>query len=221
MVLGILTAIAACPAIIGTTEAIRQGQRTNAKEKHRGLKSNLFISCSTDTPAGNEVNGSTVVLRNGKVYIATASPDRPEGCNKDHPFAGYFLPYPEQNWGRKGEGLVSTISDEPPQLNWIYVDSDTYEVKYGTRVVSEPHLIGPWDCTRIDKRITLEDWEGFMAVREESGLWALYFDREDNGLANKVSPEKRILEVLLIRRERKQVKPEPDVPKSEAAGSEK
>ncbi len=67
MVLGILTAIAACPAIIGTTEAIRQGQRTNAKEKHRGLKSNLFVSCSTDTRAGSEVNGSAVVLRDGKV----------------------------------------------------------------------------------------------------------------------------------------------------------
>jgi hypothetical protein len=30
MVLGIITAIAACPAIVGTTEAVRQGQRKNA-----------------------------------------------------------------------------------------------------------------------------------------------------------------------------------------------
>jgi hypothetical protein len=67
MVLGILTAIAACPAIVGTTEAIRQGQRKNAKEVHRGQKSNLFVSCSTGTQAGKEVNGSAVVLRNGKV----------------------------------------------------------------------------------------------------------------------------------------------------------
>jgi hypothetical protein len=148
-------------------------------------------------------------LRIIQLYIATPSPDHPEGRNEDHLFAGYFLPYPEQNWGRKGEGLVSTISDEPPQLNWIYVNSDTYEVKYGTRVVSEPHLIGPWDCTRIDKRLTLESWEGFMAVREGPGLWALYFDREDDGLSDKVSPEKRILEVVLTRRERKQAKPEP------------
>jgi hypothetical protein len=67
MVLGILTAIAACPAIIGTTEAVRQGQRKNSKEAHRGQKSNLFVSCSTGTRVGKEVNGSAVVLRNGKV----------------------------------------------------------------------------------------------------------------------------------------------------------
>jgi len=67
MVLGLLTAIAACPAIVGTTEAIRQGQRKNSKEIHRGQKSNLFVSCATDTRAGKEVNGSAIVLRNSKV----------------------------------------------------------------------------------------------------------------------------------------------------------
>lgn len=67
MVLGIITSIAACPAIIGTTEAVRQGQRTNAREKHRGLKSNLFVSCSTTTRSGREVNGSEIVLQNNKV----------------------------------------------------------------------------------------------------------------------------------------------------------
>jgi len=172
------------------------------------LKSNLFVSCATDTRAGKEVNGSAIVLRNSKLYIATPSLDHPEGCDEDHLFAGYFLPYPEQDWGRQGEGLVSTITDEPPQLNWIYVNSDTYEVKYGTRVVSEPHLVGPWDCTRIDKRITLESWEGFMAVRETPGSWALYFDREDDGLNGRILPEKRTLEIVLTRRERRQTKPE-------------
>jgi hypothetical protein len=103
---------------------------------------------------------------------------------------------------------VSTITDEPPQLNWIYVNSDTYEVKYGTRVVSEPHLVGPWDCTRMDKRITLEGWEGFMAVREAPGLWALYFDREDDRLKGKILPEMRVLEIVSNRTERKQTKPE-------------
>jgi hypothetical protein len=47
-----------------------------------------------------------------------------------------------------------------------------------------------------------------MAVRESPGLWALYFDREDNGLNGKVPPEKRVLEIVLTRRERKQSKPE-------------
>lgn len=121
-----------------------------------------------------------------------------------HPFAGYFLPYPERNWGRKGEGMVSTICDEPPQLNWIYVDEETYEVKYGLRTDSEDHLVGPWDCTPIEKRITLEGWEGFMAVEVE-GSWALYFDRDDNGLQEKIF-EGRILEVELTRKERRKYK---------------
>ena len=70
------------------------------------------------------------------------------------------------------------------------MDQETYEVKYGLRVESEHHLAGPWDCTRIDKRITLEGWEGFMAVEEDEGSWALYFDRDDNGLAGKRSKER-------------------------------
>lgn len=67
MVLGIITAIAACPAIIGTTEAVRQGQRKNAKEQHRGLKSNLVVSCFSTSRGSSEINGGAVVLRNNKV----------------------------------------------------------------------------------------------------------------------------------------------------------
>lgn len=181
MVLGILTAIAACPAIIGTTEAVRQGQHKNAKEKHRGVKSNLVVTCtSRSSRATSEINGGTVVLRDKKVRltlpkvvlgtelyvqlfiaVAPASAEDTSAQEKsyEHPFAGYFLPFPDQNWGRMGEGFVSTISDDPPQLNWIYVDQDTYEIKYGNRVEAEPHHVGPWDCTRIDRRVTLEGWE--------------------------------------------------------------
>ena len=67
MVFGILTAIAACPAIIGTTEAVRQGQRQSAKEKHRGVKTNLFVNCAGTSRAEKEVDGCQVVLSDGKV----------------------------------------------------------------------------------------------------------------------------------------------------------
>jgi hypothetical protein len=67
MVLGILTAIAACPAIIGTTEAVRQGQRQNAREKHRGLKTNLSVVCSRATKGGREIDGCEIVLSENKV----------------------------------------------------------------------------------------------------------------------------------------------------------
>jgi hypothetical protein len=50
--------------------------------------------------------------------------------------------------------------------------------------------------------MTLEGWEGFMAVKEAPKVWALYFDIDDDGLRTKVSG-KRILEVELTRKERR------------------
>jgi hypothetical protein len=68
MVLGIITAIAACPAIVGTAEAVRQGQHKSAKEKHRGAKTNLVVSCTN-----SEIDGRPVVLRDGRVRILHSS----------------------------------------------------------------------------------------------------------------------------------------------------
>lgn len=123
-----------------------------------------------------------------------------------YPFSGYYLPYPDANY----EGLVSTIADDPPQLNWIYVDRDTYEVKYGLRVDAQDHLTGPFDCSKQDRRLIFQGWEGFAAVEETPGVWALYFDADDDGLRAKVPSGMRILEVELVRREKKMPKPEPD-----------
>lgn len=76
MDLGLLTAIAACPAIVGTTEAVRQGQKKNAKEKHRGQKSNLIVNCSSKSSKKAQIDGGLVVLRNNKVrlYLAESRP---------------------------------------------------------------------------------------------------------------------------------------------------
>jgi hypothetical protein len=75
--------------------------------------------------------------------------------------------------------------------------------------MSEDHLVGPWDVTRRDRRLTLEGWEGFMAVQVGQGLWALYFDRDDDGLKSKVF-KKRILEIELTRKERRKMKGDED-----------
>lgn len=50
-----------------------------------------------------------------------------------------------------------------------------------------------------------EGWEGFLAVEEKAGTWALYFDREDDGLKGKVF-KKRTVEVELSKKEMKQTK---------------
>lgn len=67
MVLGILTAVGACPAIVGTTEAVQQGQKQNARERKRGEKTNLTVLCSGATERGKEINGCEVVLSDNKV----------------------------------------------------------------------------------------------------------------------------------------------------------
>lgn len=68
---------------------------------------------------------------------------------------------------------------------------------------AEGNIVGPWNCTPIDKRLTFEGWEGFTVVEEVRGSnrWALYYDIKDDGLEGKVGLDKRIMEVELTRKE--------------------
>ncbi|KAI2633118.1 hypothetical protein GGS26DRAFT_590713 [Hypomontagnella submonticulosa] len=209
MAVPMLLALTIAPALLGTQEAIRQSQSKNKREEHRARRCNLFVSCVKQSIRSRDISGKLVVLKDNKLYITTGTPSedgQPTTTGSGYPFSGYYLPYPEKSY----EGLVSTISDDPPMLNWIYVDKDTYEVKYGVRADAQPHITGPFDCTRQDRRMTLEGWEGFVAVEEFPGIWALYFDRDDDGLVTKVPMGTRVLEVELTRREKKERKPEPD-----------
>jgi len=103
----------------------------------------------------------------------------------------------------KYEGLVTTITDIAPIMNWVYIDKDTYEVKYGVRADAQPNLTGPFDCTRQDRRLTFDGWEGFCVVEEAPMHWALYFDKDDDGLHSKLKPGTRVLEIELVRREKR------------------
>lgn len=71
MVLGLISAIAACPAIVGTTEAVRHGQRANARERHRGEKCNLVVELPIKNAYSSLLDGALVVLKNGKVGWGT------------------------------------------------------------------------------------------------------------------------------------------------------
>ena len=86
-------------------------------------------------------------------------------------------------------------------LNWIYIDSSTYEVKYGVRAEADKHITGPMGIMTLpdgEMRLICMGWEGFSAVEEEEDNWALYFDKENNNLREKVRG-KSITEVELIR----------------------
>ena len=67
MVLGLLSAVAAVPAIIGTTEAVKQGQRSNAREQHRGRKSNMVVTLPTRNRFSEKFDNALIVLKDGKV----------------------------------------------------------------------------------------------------------------------------------------------------------
>ncbi|KAF2139212.1 uncharacterized protein K452DRAFT_352515 [Aplosporella prunicola CBS 121167] len=205
MSLSMLLALTACPAMLGTQEAIHQGQAKNRREEHRARRCNLIVTCVKVSHRASQLNGKFIALKNAKLYISNGGED-------EHFFHGYYLPYPDTKY----EGLVSTITSVAPILNWIYIDKDTYEVKYGVRDSAQPHLTGPFDCTRQDRRLTFEEWEGFVAVEEQPGQWALYFDRDDNGLRGKIQPGKKSLEVTLKRIERKKTKEDAEKEREQA-----
>jgi hypothetical protein len=196
MVLSMLIAIIAAPGLLGSQEAIRQSQSQEKREEHRARRCNLIATCVKSSVRSRELDGRMVVLRNGKLYIDTGTED---GAPLGHPYTGYYLPYPDS----EHEGLVTTITDVAPIMNWVYIDKDTHEAKYGVRVDAQPNLTGPFSCTRQDRRLTYAGWEGWCAVEEAPGLWAVYFDVSDDGLRAKVAPGTRVLEIELCRKEKR------------------
>ncbi|KAF1836163.1 hypothetical protein BDW02DRAFT_254698 [Decorospora gaudefroyi] len=196
MVLSILIAAITAPGLLGSQEAIRQSQSKEKREEHRARRCNLIATCVKSSNRSREINGRQIVLRNGKLWIDTGTED---GSPLGHPYAGYYLPYPDT----KHEGLVTTITDVAPIMNWVYIDKDTHEARYGVRVDAQPNFTGPFDCTRQDRRLTFDGWEGWCAVEEAPGLWALYFDIGDDALASKVTPGTRVLEIELSRKEKR------------------
>ncbi|KKA29353.1 hypothetical protein TD95_001947 [Thielaviopsis punctulata] len=190
--------------IFGAAEGIRHAQAKARREEHRSRKNNLVVHCPKSSEFSSILQGRRVVLSGDKLYIDTGlDNEAPFG----HPFAGYFLPYPEARYA----GLVSTITDEAPIMNWIYVHSETYEVKFGVRKDSEGNLTGPFDCTRQDRRMTFMGWEGFVAVRE-GNFWAVYFDYEGDRLKSKLPEGTPVVELELLRKELRTAKPPPPTP---------
>lgn len=126
-----------------------------------------------------------------KIAIQMYVGDRSDG----YPFEGFYIHYPNDD---KPLGLVSMVSDDPPAMNWIYVDKNTMEVKYGNRTASIEHIVGPWDWTEDELGVTLEGEERFVAVEEKENVWAVYYDRNDDGKS--LPAKRRVLDVSLERR---------------------
>jgi len=197
----------------------QRGQQPDPNDP-RLAKFTLRAHCDEEESSfKKEVHRKQVVLRKGKVFDvsdlslsdtfaerflpqlyldSTSHPHYQDG----HPFSGFFLDYPSAKKGAPPlRGLVSTISKDPPELNWIYVDKDSLELKYGGKSKSTGHVVGPWDWTHDQKGMLLESWEGFVAMQagDEEGGWLLCYDRDDNHLGN-VRGDRKVVEIELDRR---------------------
>ncbi|KAF8177064.1 hypothetical protein K438DRAFT_1606735 [Mycena galopus ATCC 62051] len=168
------------------------------KEDPRLAKFSLKVHCS----ASRTVDGKIIVLRNQKLYLDDSDPAH-RTFDDGHPFSGFYLEYPVDP---KPLGLVSTISQDPPELNWIYVDKRTLEVKYGNKTASQNHIPGPWDWTDDQEALILDGWEGFVALEESPGVWGLHYDRDEDHLRRARGKSRTVVEISLDRRVLKQPK---------------
>lgn len=97
-------------------------------------------------------------------------------------------------------GLVSQVADDPPLLNWIYVDKDTMELKYGNKSTSITHNVGPWDWTEDESAIMFDELESFTAVEDPTTKkWQVYVDMRDDSLEQVIPKGRRKLQISLKR----------------------
>ena len=202
MVFGLL-AIAAIPTTIGVAEAISEGRKEEdpATEEERMRKFRLECFCEANSRKAKEINGGHVILRGEKLYIVP----RNSSTSTGHPFEGFYIEYPDPERPRPLPlGLVSTISKDPPMLNWIYVDKDTREIKYGNRTQSRAHIVGSWGWDAGEEGgaggLTLESREGAVAVEGNDG-WEIRWEDDDGSVGIKKSPK------LTVSLERKMLEP--------------
>ncbi len=197
MVLSLITLAATVPLLATSTMQLSDQAEKKSKEGHQEIKTRkchlaVRASARMSERRKQQLADKMVVLKDGRLVL-----DDQRSANH-HPFTGYFLPFPEKEW----DGLVTTINQEN-FLNWVYIDSSTLQVKHGIRAEAQSQLTGPMDlrlCKNGEQRLTFEGWEGFVVVKEAPGLWALYFDKTDNGLRDKAHG-RAVVEVELIRME--------------------
>ena len=182
-------------------------------------KFNIAVNCvavNNNSGGGQQVSaavaaihGRPLVLRNDRVFVSSG-PARwpatrgltPEG----YTLQAFYIEYPDDRREKNEEapiGLVSQTADEPqPLLNWVYVDKATGELKYGNRSDSRDEVVGPWHWRDDEGGVTLDGWEGFMAVEVPGPggekAWQVYFDREDDGL-KVLGRKRRKVEITLER----------------------
>ncbi|KAM5343220.1 hypothetical protein ACJ41O_014186 [Fusarium nematophilum] len=167
MVIGLL-AITAIPTVTGVGNAISAQKQQNANLTKEQEKFHLTFIMEHKGRVQEVGEG---VLVDNRLYL-----NLDDSPVQGHKFLGWYFKYPCEEGHL---GLVSMVSDDPPALNWIYVDRDSHAVTYGARKDTVGHVIGPWGWSADDRFLTLEgDHDSFVAVEESKGRWAVYWDPE-------------------------------------------
>ena len=139
-------------------------------------------------------------------------------CHLFNLFEGFYIEYPDDARPPPAPmGMVTKVTDDPPLMNWIYIDRFTSEVKHGNRSVSRDHRVGDWGNTNQDfdgeedentedaGGIDLDHEERFVAVQpppgDTQGRWEVYWDHNDDRLGNGSEVEgRRVLRISLERK---------------------
>lgn len=217
MVLGLLT-LAAIPTVTGVAEGVsaqnaeNKPQTSSKTEAERMRKFNLECFCDDTGKDTAAINGRPIILRGGKAWIGSPN-------EAGHLFEGFYIGYPDPERPKPLPlGMVTSISNDPPMLNWIYVDKDTREIKYGNRTESRAHIVGSWGWEAGEEGgpggLTLEGEEGAVAVHGEKG-WELRWE-DGNG---KVAVKGR--KMLRVSLERKMLEPSEKEQQEETEGRRK
>ena len=92
-------------------------------------------------------------------------------------------------------------ANEAPTLNWIYVDRETQELKYGNRTQSREHAVGSWGWDTSDEDgspcLVLEGNEAAIAIQTLNNSWELWWAEDVDRIRN---VGKKIEEVSLERK---------------------
>ncbi|KAJ5232445.1 hypothetical protein N7468_005401 [Penicillium chermesinum] len=212
MVLGVIMMATMVPTMIGLNEATQgsrdqeEARRSEARKQRGHLVATVSLTQGTPTMRQQVHNAKVQVGLDGRLYI-TKHPSA-----SMVPFNGGFHTHPDFAPDNTS-GLVTVSGEKAPTLRWVFRDAKTHEMRWGGRLDSEGHVCGPFDWTPDEQYLTMEGWEGWLAVRlpddemqdstnDVGGVqghetWRLYFDANDDG-AN-LPPGAQGLEVRLKR----------------------
>ena len=194
-----LLAIGSIPTVAGIGLSYSEQRKANERKKDEKYMRRFatYVYCDSKSSRSKEIHGARLVLRDEKVYICKPGQER-EG---DYIGSFFYIEYPDNERKPPQRGWVSQVRDDPPLLNWIYIDRETMELKYGNRTTSIEHYVGPWDWTEDELGITFEGEEQFVAVENPAckGQWQVYCDPDDDLLKDRVPKKWRKLQISLER----------------------